>query len=298
MIPSSLWIVFTLCASALQVTRSAMQRSLTASLGTVGATHVRFLFGFPASLVLLAVVLMVTGAPLPEMKPAFWLWLPLAAFTQIAGTALMLAAMEQRSFVVATAFVKTEPVQVAVFGLIFLGDQLTFLGIGAIVLATVGVILMAVQPGRTDFSGTRSIALGLGSAAMFAMSAVGFRGAVLTIDARSVVAGASYMLVLSLMMQTVVLTAWLWLRDRKALFEIFRLWRPSLLAGCIGACASQFWFMAFALTSAANVRTLALVEVLFAQAISYYSFRQGTSAREIFGIVLIVIGVGVLVATH
>ena len=39
-----------------------------------------------------------------------------------------------------------------------------------------------------------------------------------------------------------------------------------MLAGFMGAFASQFWFLAFALTAAANVRTLALVEVLFAQA--------------------------------
>ena len=38
-----------------------------------------------------------------------------------------------------------------------------------------------------------------------------------------------------------------------------------MLAGFMGAFASQFWFLAFALTAAANVRTLALVEVLFAQ---------------------------------
>ena len=42
-----LWIVFTLLAAAGQTVRNAMQRELTASLGTVGATHVRFLFGFP-----------------------------------------------------------------------------------------------------------------------------------------------------------------------------------------------------------------------------------------------------------
>ena len=45
-------------------------------------------------------------------------------------------------------------------------------------------------------------------------------------------------------------------------------WRPSLFAGFMGAFASQFWFLAFALATAASVRTLALVEVLFAQAIS------------------------------
>ena len=43
------------------------------------------------------------------------------------------------------------------------------------------------------------------------------------------------------------------------------------------------------------MRTLALVEVLFAQAVAYYSFAQPVSARELFGIVLIVIGVALLV---
>ncbi|MDI1265118.1 MAG: EamA family transporter, partial [bacterium] len=69
-----------------------------------------------------------------------------------------------------------------------------------------------------------------------------------------------------------------------------------MLAGFMGAFASQFWFLAFALTAAANVRTLALVEVLFAQAVSYYSFKQPMSAREFSGIALIVIGVAMLVA--
>jgi len=47
---------------------------------------------------------------------------------------------------------------------------------------------------------------------------------------------------------------------------------------------------------AANVRTLALVEVLFAQGVAYYSFKQKLSVRELSGIALIVIGVAMLVA--
>ncbi len=78
--------------------------------------------------------------------------------------------------------------------------------------------------------------------------------------------------------------------------KIFGLWKPSLFAGFMGAFASQFWFLAFALTAAANVRTLALVEVLFAQGVAYYSFKQPLSARELAGIILIVIGVALLVA--
>lgn len=78
------------------------------------------------------------------------------------------------------------------------------------------------------------------------------------------------------------------------LAAIVRAWRPSLFAGFMGALASQFWFLAFALATATNVRTLALVEVLFAQAISRFVFEQATAAREGIGIVLIVAGVVLL----
>ena len=103
-----------------------------------------------------------------------------------------------------------------------------------------------------------------------------------------------YAIVGGLLLST-LLTLYLVLRDRAVLTAIAKAWRPSLFAGFMGATASEFWFLAFALTSVANVRTLALVEVLFAQAVSRFVFRQATTAREGFGIVLIVIGVGLLI---
>jgi uncharacterized membrane protein len=63
----------------------------------------------------------------------------------------------------------------------------------------------------------------------------------------------------------------------------------------MGAVASEFWFLAFAIATAASVRTLALVEVLFAQAISHFVFRQPVAPREGVGIVVIVIGVVLLI---
>ena len=58
---SWLWALFTLVAAAAQTVRNATQRELTASLGTAGATHVRFLFGLPFALVFLLVVLIASG---------------------------------------------------------------------------------------------------------------------------------------------------------------------------------------------------------------------------------------------
>ncbi|HKU07958.1 MAG TPA: EamA family transporter [Bradyrhizobium sp.] len=294
---ASLWIPFTIVAALGQVARNAMQRSLTGPLGTWGATNIRFLFGFPFSLVFLAVVLLVSGDRLPWPTAAFWPWLLLGALSQIVATGLMLVAMNDRSFVVTTAYLKTEAIQTAIFGFVFLGDHLTWLKVLAIVIATIGVVITALRPGgEKGFAELRPTIIGLVAAGCFALSAIGFRGAIITVPGVSFVTAASYTLVWGLFVQTLVLTIYLLARAPSVLQSILRLWRPSMLAGFMGAFASQFWFLAFALTAAANVRTLALVEVLFAQAVSHYSFKQPMSAREGLGILLIIVGVALLVA--
>jgi drug/metabolite transporter (DMT)-like permease len=294
---ASLWIPFTVTAAAGQVARNAMQRQLTGPLGTWGATNIRFLFGFPFAILFFAGVLIFTGDAMPSPTPAFWPWLLLGAISQIVATGLMLVAMNDRSFVVTTAYIKTEAIQTAIFGFIFLSDHLTVSKVIAIVIATIGVVITALRPGgEKGFSDWRPTVIGLVSAAAFALSANGYRGAIITIQGTSFVTAATYTLVFGLFVQTLILTVYLLTRAPKVLRDILKLWKPSLLAGFMGAFASQFWFLAFALTAAANVRTLALVEVLFAQGVAYYSFKQPLSARELFGIVLIVIGVGLLVA--
>jgi drug/metabolite transporter (DMT)-like permease len=293
---TSLWIPFTIVAALGQVARNAMQRSLTKPLGTWGATNIRFLFGFPFSLVFLGVVLIATGDHIGMPPAAFWPWLLLGALSQIVATGLMLLAMNDRSFVVTTAYLKTEAIQTAIFGFVFLGDHLTWLKVLAIVIATVGVVITALRPGgEKSFAELKPTITGLVAAAAFALSAVGFRGAIITVPDVSFVTASSFTLVLGLFVQTLVLTIYLLLRAPDVLRGILGMWRPSMLAGFTGAFASQFWFLAFALTAAANVRTLALIEVLFAQGVAYYSFKQPIAPREILGIALIVVGVAVLV---
>ena len=289
-----LWAVFTLIAAAAQTARNAMQRELTATLGTVGATHVRFLFGFPFALLFLLGLLAVTGDRLPLVPSAFWPWVIGGALGQIAATALMLSAMGERSFVVAYAYIKTEPVQVALFGLIFLGDKVTPLSAVAILIATVGVIVISLKP-RTGAGTMRSTLIGLAGGTMFALSAISYRGAILSLGISDFVLAATFTVTVGLVIQAALLSAYLALRDPKVLRAIARAWKPSVFAGFMGAFASEFWFLAFAITTAANVRTLALVEVLFAQGVTRFVFKQPTTQREGIGIVLVVVGVAILV---
>jgi drug/metabolite transporter (DMT)-like permease len=292
-----LWALFTLAAALAQTFRNATQRELTSALGTVGATHVRFLFGFPFALIFLAAVLFAAEATLPLPSPTFWPWILLGTLAQIVATALMLSAMNQRSFVVSIAYIKTEPVQVALFGLVFLGDRLTPLMTGAILIATAGVVLMSWRPGLPA-GGNRPALLGIGAGAMFALSAVGYRGAILSLELSNFALAATFTLAVGLVIQAALLSFYLALRDPAVLGAIMRSWRPSLAAGFLGAFASQFWFLAFALATAASVRTLALVEVLFAQAVSTLVFRQKIFPREGAGIAIVVIGVALLLWAH
>jgi drug/metabolite transporter (DMT)-like permease len=291
--PSWLWAVFTIVAAAAQTVRNAAQRELTGKLGTAGATQVRFLFGCPFALVFLLAVV-ATGAALPRPTVVFWPWMLDGALAQIAATALMLAAMGERSFVVTIAYIKTEPIQVALFGLVFLGDAVTPMMAAAIVIATAGVIVMSLKAG-TSGGGMAPTLLGLAAGACFALSAIGFRGAILSLHDPNYLMAATFTMASGLVVQAALLSLYLGLRDRAVLAAIMTAWRPSLFAGFMGALASQFWFLAFALATAASVRTLALVEVLFAQGISHFVFRQPVSTREGVGIAVIVVGVALLI---
>ena len=297
---SSLWVVFTLIGAAGQTARNAMQRELTPQLGALGATLVRFLFGFPFALIFLGTAMVVTGAQLPPMNLAFAGWTVLGAVPQIAGTALMLKTMEHRSFVVTIAYLKTEPMLVAIMGLVFLGDPLTLMTATAILVAMTGVMLISVRPEALIGSkNTKGPALlGLSSAGLFGLSSVAYRGAILSLHMPGYVMPATVSLAAGLAVQTGLLLAWLLLFKRDTLVAILKLWRPSLAAGFTGAAASQMWFLAFALATAASVRTLGLVDVLFAQGVSHIIFKQRTTMREIAGIVLLVAGAILVVWAH
>ncbi|MEJ0012219.1 MAG: DMT family transporter [Bauldia sp.] len=291
--PAWAWVVFTLIAATAQTFRNATQRSLTETLGTAGATHIRFLFGLPFGLLALAIVAVFAG-PLPALTMATVTWTALGAVSQIVATALMLAAMRERSFVVTTAYTKTEPVQVALFAVVFLGEQVTPVLAAAILVATAGVLALSwpSKAGGEIFSWRPAI-LGIVSGGLFAFAAVAFRGGIGALNADYIPA-ATVTLALSLAIQTVLLSAWLWFRDPDVLRGVLRAWRPSLPAGFLGAFASEMWFLAFAIQSPARVRTLGLVEILIAGAISRRLFTQKLSGRDLAGMALVIVGIALL----
>lgn len=294
MIP--LWVGIALVAAAAQTARNAAQASLTATLGTVGATQVRFLFGLPFAVIFLALVWLGTAEAVPGLTARTLAYTTMGAMAQIVATALMLITMKSQSFSVTTAWLKTEPVIVALGAAALIGDPLTGPALLAIGIATAGVLVMSIKPARDprDWLAPGPALTGLAAAALFGLSAIGFRGGVTGLETGGTLIRSTTTLVLSLTIQTGTLLVWMALFDRKALVASLAHWRGSLGAGFLGAFASQFWFLGFALTSAANVRTLALAEVIFAQAVATLHFKQKLPRRQGIGMGLIILGVGLL----
>lgn len=286
-----IWVATTLIASVAQTGRNAAQAGLTARIGTIGATAVRFVFGLPFAVVALAIA--ARWSAVPQLSPTALGAAALGAMAQIGATALMLRTMRTQSFGVATALMKTEPVTLALIGALVLAEPLGLARLGAIAVATAGVVL--ASGARWSRGGWRPVRDGIIAGALFGLSAIGFRGAILALPEGGFVMRSLTILVVTLVWQSAAMLAWLAVRDRAALRGMARDWRVSLAAGGLGAFASLFWFVGFSLTPAANVRTLALIEVPMAQILSGHLMQQRTRPAQLAGLALIVIGVGWLV---
>lgn len=289
----------TIAAASAQVFRNGAQAGLTKTIGTLGATQVRFIFGLPFALLFLLAALGLTGQSLPGITVLSLNWAALGAVCQVLGTALMLVVMNQRAFGVAYAYIKTEPVIVALLGVVLLGDHLSPLAWLAAGVVTGGVLVASVKPGeyRNLLKEGRMIAAGVGAGGLFGLSAIAFRGGIGALDGGDFLIRALTVLAISLTIQAGLLGIWLVARDREAFTGSLRVWRTSLGAGFLGAFASACWFTAFALTPAANVRTLGLIEMPLAALLAGRLTGKATSRHELVGLLIVMAGVGLLLAS-
>ncbi len=300
MAPGWLWIPLTVWAAFAQTLRNTAQRHVIDDVGTEGATLVRFLFGLPFALIYIGIVWSFSGGSLPAINHTFLGWVFEGAICQILATALLLMVMKDRNFAVGVAYSKTELVQVAVFGSVFLGDPTSLPTVIAILLATLGVLMLSpmdpAQRLRSMVQGwtTRSALLGFASGAGFALSAVGYRGGALALHGAGFTMAAAYTLIWAMAVQVVLLGGWVLVRNFKTYAAILGVWPASVAAGLMGAAASAGWFTAMAIEPVAHVRTLGLVELLFSFAVTRRFFHERLATAEIAGAGLLTLALAIV----
>jgi drug/metabolite transporter (DMT)-like permease len=294
-----LWIPVTVLAALAQTFRNAAQRNLIDSLGTWGATLIRFLFGLPFALLWLAFLSGRSETPnlLPlVLAPSYGGWLLMGAVMQIIATAFLLRSISKNNFALGIALSKSEIIQVAIFAILFLGETLSPKMVLAILLTFMGVVLVSLprnfQGFSWRFSGLRDLPtlLGLAAGSGFALSAVGYRGAAVELAALPPFLSAACSLVVAQAAQTLLLGGWLLVKSPKTVGAVLAAWKPSLLAGFLGALASALWFSAFAMEPVSHVRTLGMVELLFGLLVSARFFKERLEGRELSGYAILCLG--------
>jgi drug/metabolite transporter (DMT)-like permease len=299
------WVLITVAAAFLQNVRSALQRTLTlpagcrrAALSVTGAAYVRFAYALPFGGIWLAGLAVGAEHPMPEAHGRFFAFALTGGLAQILATIPLLESFDARNFVAGTAYSKTEALQTALLGFAILGETVSAFGAGGIVLSVAGVLLLSVPPrtvgGARPEWGGRALAYGVGAGLAFAVSAVCYRGAALSLGHGSPVMAAAYTLAWVLLFQTISMAAYLALREPGELSRVIGTWRPAVLVELAGMAASACWFTAMTLQNAAYVRALGQVELLFTFGVSVLVFGERVRPLEYGGTALLIAGIVLL----
>jgi len=177
--------------------------------------------------------------------------------------------------------------------MLILGESLGFAGILAILISLIGVVLISVNPSDLRLRGFFStpMLLGLGSGAMFGISAVSYRAASLSLESGDFLIRAALTLAFVTMLQTALMSLYLWFREPGEITRVLNRWRITVWVGVTGMLGSLGWFAAMTLQNAAYVRALGQIELIFTFAASYLIFKERSSPREILGIALVGFGI-------
>ena len=299
LIISALWLPASLLAGLCQAWRTAIQQRLRAQLSISGAGLVRYAYGAPFAVLMVAGYLGWRGLAFPHLGVAFFELAAAGGLAQILGTNALIAAFGQRGFVVGTAFSKTEAMQAALFSLLIFGERLhplVWLGIG---LGLSGVVLLGF---RERFSAgevlrtlrQKAALFGFAAGALFALTGVLVKQATGTIALTDKVAAALVTLLAVNTLQTLMHGSWVAAREPATLGAIVRSWRVSWLVGMLSSLGSACWFTGFAMAPVALVRVVGQVEVFFTLGFGHFYLREKIHTRE--AVALLLVGGGVVLA--
>ncbi|MGR3639386.1 DMT family transporter [Alterinioella nitratireducens] len=297
------WIVASIFAAFMQNLRFLLQRHLkVTTLSTGGATWARFLYSAPLVAVLVLVYAGASGQGWPGTNARFWGFVVTGGLAQMLATACVVALFARRNFTVGITLKKTEVILTAGFGLLILGEAVSAPVLVAIVVGFVGVLLLSDPPkGAVPLRWRARIfnaasGYGLASGVLFGISAVGYRGASLALEAGDVMLRASFTLSAATAVQTLILGLWLFLREREEIGKVVASWRVSALVGLTSMAGSLGWFIAFTLQTAALVKAVGQVELVFTFLFSIFWLKERSSGKEIAGIALILVSLGIIIA--
>ncbi len=317
-----IWIPIAVFAALMQAVRTAGQKTLNASMSTMGTTYVRSAVGLPIMICYLAGVLLYTGGGAPEFT---WRYLGHAgagALSQVLATALLIQMFRLRNFAIGTMLTKSDLILTALIGTAFFSEKLSGRGWLALLVVLGGMVIMLagkfvslghnVSGGRSEHSAghvgaatkrgmaaggfskllfSRTTLIASACALMFSFSFLFLREAILDLGDRPALWRAAWTVVVATGMQAVGLGLWLWVTERRVFSQIWPNRRVIGFIGLTSALGSIGWYTAFALENASYVRAVGQVEAVFTLLLSWAYFKERITRLEFTGIAITVVGV-------
>ena len=284
-----LWIVATIAAAFFQTVRFMLQKLLSASaLSSAGATFARFLYSAPLVVVFLALYCVATDSLLPATTLRYWLFALSGGLSQILATLCVVMLFQSRNFAVGITFKKTEVIQTALVGWVLLGEPISSLGVGVIVIGLIGVLMLSETPGLGgDWWRricNRASGLGVLSGFLFAISGVCYRGATLELASEDPLLRAGMTLACVTSAQLIAMALWLRLFEPGQISAVWGARRTAAWIGLTSMAGSFCWFTAFTLQTVAYVNALGQIELVFSLLATVFFFKEPITRRELYGL--------------
>ena len=296
------WIIAAIFAAACQTARSAFQKNMITRLGDYGAAYIRFCYALPFTSIIWFVWVNIPGNSIPTLSFYSIILCFLGSIFQILFTYVLMKVFSHKSFAAGIAFSKTEVILIAFLEVIILNVFFSFPLMIGITLGVLSVLFLSYARKAKSIFETIKLLLnsvsslgtliGLLSGLLLAASVVTFRMSIISIDG-PLLDRSLFISFIAIIFQTILVGLYLFLFKKDQLFAVIRFWRPSLPAGLCGTGATFGWFVAFGLTTAAEVRAVGQIELIFSILISIIFFREKIRKTELFGIILL--GISILI---
>ena len=287
-----LWIIATLCAASFQTIRFTLQKILAdGNLSPLGATYSRFIFAAPWIVLFSLIFLLLTNVSIPDLESQFLLFAVGGGLAQILATVCVILVFKSRNFAVGITLKKTEVILTALVGLILIGEGVSTISMFLICLGGAGVFFLSKEVSSVDRSNfsilNKSAVYGLLSGLLFAISAVCYRSATLSVVSDLVYLRAGFTLLIVILSQSFVMTIWLALVEPGQIKLVWLERKKGFWVGVTSLGGSFFWFTAFTLQNAAYVKAVGQIELIFSLLITTLFFKERILNREILGMLLI-----------
>lgn len=287
------WLPATLCAAVFNSWRTAVQQSVRAKLSVNGAGLVRYFYGLPVAVAILAGWCLWHGEALPRFDWPMIGWALAGGFAQIVGTNLLLLAFSYHNYVAGTAYSKTEAIQGAMLSFVLLGERLSWISWAGIAVGVFGVLYLASGGKRlrpSDIAQPAALC-GLGAGLGYTMTSIFVKLATREVHSADLVLAALFVLAVTQAGQVLMQGGYVLLRERGEMRRVLESWRSSSLVGLLASLGSAGWFTGFALAPVALVRTVGQVEVFFTLAFGRLYLREATKRHEVIALFCVAVGV-------